>query len=146
MISDVTIQQIYVNVCYALSVEIIPKRYKFILFIYRTNFLCVVILQSAGRLIPCGIGEWVHVNCALWSAEVYEEQSGMMYDVHSAISRGSRVRCDVCHELGATIGCCACRCSRSFHFLCALSAECVFLANKNLFCPEHSSSCEDQVS
>lgn len=104
------------------------------------------ITQSAGRLIPCGIGEWVHVNCALWSAEVYEEQSGMMYDVHTAISRGSRVRCDVCHELGATIGCCACRCSRSFHFLCALSAECVFLANKNLFCPEHSSSCEDQVS
>lgn len=101
--------------------------------------------QSAGRLIPCGIGEWVHVNCALWSAEVYEEQSGMMYDVHSAISRGSRVRCDVCHELGATIGCCASRCSRSFHFLCALSAECVFLANKNLFCPEHSLSCEDQV-
>lgn len=101
--------------------------------------------KSAGRLIPCGIGEWVHVNCALWSAEVYEEQSGMMYDVHSAISRGSRVRCDICHELGATIGCCACRCSRSFHFLCALSADCVFLANKNLFCPEHSSSCEDQA-
>jgi len=103
-------------------------------------------LQSAGRLIPCGIGEWVHVNCALWSAEVYEEQSGMMYDVHTAISRGSRVRCDACHELGATIGCCAGRCSRSFHFLCALSADCIFLANKNLFCPEHVSSCEDQVS
>ncbi|XP_065887325.1 histone-lysine N-methyltransferase 2B-like isoform X2 [Dysidea avara] len=100
--------------------------------------------KSAGRLIPCGIGEWVHVNCALWSAEVYEEQSGMMYDVHTAISRGSRVRCDVCHDLGATIGCCAGRCSRSFHFLCALSADCIFLANKNLFCPEHASSCEDQ--
>ena len=110
--------------------------------------MCYIIstLQSTGRLIPCGIGEWVHVNCALWSAEVYEEQSGMMYDVHTAISRGGRVRCDVCHDLGATIGCCACRCSRSFHFLCALGADCVFLANKNLFCPEHASSCEDQVS
>ena len=45
-------------------------------------------LQEAGRLLPCGVGEWVHVNCAVWSAEVYEECSGALCAVHTAISRG----------------------------------------------------------
>ena len=48
--------------------------------------------QEAGRLLPCGsMDEWVHVNCALWSAEVYEEDSGLLYCVHSAIARGQRL-------------------------------------------------------
>ena len=44
--------------------------------------------QESGRLLPCGVGEWVHVNCAVWSAEVYEECSGVLCAVHTAISRG----------------------------------------------------------
>ena len=45
-------------------------------------------MQEAGRLLPCGVDEWVHVNCAVWSAEVYEECSGVLCAVHAAISRG----------------------------------------------------------
>lgn len=41
--------------------------------------------------MPCGVDEWVHVNCAIWSAEAYEEQSGILRCVHTAISRGMRM-------------------------------------------------------
>ena len=33
----------------------------------------------------------MHANCAVWSAEVYEECSGLLRDVHTAISRGTRL-------------------------------------------------------
>ena len=48
-------------------------------------------LQEAGRLLPCGMDKWVHVNCAVWSAEVYEEHSGLLGMVHTAINRGAQL-------------------------------------------------------
>ena len=46
----------------------------------------------SGRLLPCGLSEWIHISCAYWSAEVYELTSrqhlGMLFDVHTSISRG----------------------------------------------------------
>ena len=35
--------------------------------------------------------KWVHVNCAVWSAEVYEEHSGLLGMVHTAINRGAQL-------------------------------------------------------
>ena len=52
---------------------------------------CASPAQEAGRLLPCTVDEWVHANCAVWSAEVYEECSGLLRDVHTAISRGTRL-------------------------------------------------------
>lgn len=49
--------------------------------------------QEAGRLLYLGQNEWAHINCCLWSAEVYEENSALL-QVHSAVSRGRHlVRC-----------------------------------------------------
>ena len=48
-------------------------------------------MQEAGRLLPCGMDKWVHVNCAIWSAEVYEEHSGLLGMVHTAINRGAQL-------------------------------------------------------
>ena len=43
-------------------------------------------------MLPCGgMDEWVHVNCALWSAEVYEDTNGYLCSVHAAIGRGLRL-------------------------------------------------------
>ena len=53
-------------------------------------FNCICI-QEAGRLLPCGMDKWVHVNCAVWSAEVYEEHSGLLGMVHTAINRGAQL-------------------------------------------------------
>ena len=46
---------------------------------------------GAGRLLYSGANEWVHVNCALWSAEVYEDQEGRLKHVHDAFKRGSKL-------------------------------------------------------
>lgn len=44
--------------------------------------------QEAGRLLYLGQNEWAHVNCSLWSAEVFEEENGSLLHVHSAVARG----------------------------------------------------------
>lgn len=43
--------------------------------------------QAEGRLLYLGQNEWAHVNCCIWSAEVYEDNSALL-QVHSAVSRG----------------------------------------------------------
>ena len=119
--------------------------------------VCVHV-QEAGRLLPCGCGEWVHINCAIWSAEVYEELSGVLRCVHAAISRGTRLvgwcvscalsslqRCDRCRELGATVGCCNSTCAANFHFMCARESGCVFLGSKEVFCHAHRHQGEGKV-
>lgn len=51
------------------------------------NSLFFPILKEAGRLLYLGQNEWAHINCCLWSAEVYEDNSALL-QVHSAVSRG----------------------------------------------------------
>jgi len=43
--------------------------------------------SMAGRLLCCGLDEWVHVNCGLWSAEVFEDDDKLQ-NVQTAITRG----------------------------------------------------------
>jgi len=49
------------------------------------------VLQEAGRLLYAGQDDWVHINCALWSAEVYEEGDGSLQMVHLAVARGRKL-------------------------------------------------------
>ena len=42
-------------------------------------------------MLYAGQDDWVHVNCALWSAEVYEELDGTLQNVHSAVARGRQL-------------------------------------------------------
>jgi hypothetical protein len=51
----------------------------------------IVCTQEAGRLLYAGQDDWVHVNCALWSAEVFEEQDGTLQNVHVAMVRGRQL-------------------------------------------------------
>ena len=48
-------------------------------------------LQEGGRLLYIGQNEWTHVNCALWSAEVFEDDDGSLKNVHMAVLRGKRL-------------------------------------------------------
>ncbi|KAI4818454.1 hypothetical protein KUCAC02_011795 [Chaenocephalus aceratus] len=57
--------------------------------------------RDAGRLLYLGQNEWAHINCCLWSAEVYEDNCALL-QVHSAVSRGRHLRCDRCGQSGAT--------------------------------------------
>lgn len=47
--------------------------------------------SGAGRLLCCGLDEWVHINCGLWSAEVFEDDEGRLQNVQVALSRGKQM-------------------------------------------------------
>lgn len=60
----------------------------------RYNINCLnFVFQKCGRLLYCGQDDWVHVNCALWSAEVFQQQDGSLRNVYPAIARGKLMVC-----------------------------------------------------
>ncbi|XP_061675414.1 histone-lysine N-methyltransferase 2B isoform X2 [Syngnathoides biaculeatus] len=93
--------------------------------------------NDAGRLLYLGQNEWAHVNCTLWSAEVFEEENGSLLHVHSAVTRGRLMRCERCNQTGATVGCCLTSCQSNYHFMCARSRHCVFQDDKKVYCHKH---------
>ena len=84
--------------------------------------------------------QWVHVNCALWSSEVYEDAHGYLVHVYKARGRGRSMRCTYCKKPGATVGCCQRRplCKHNYHFHCAIAAGAVFMRDKRVFCSAHA--------
>lgn len=92
--------------------------------------------SEQGRLLYMGQNEWAHINCGLWSAEVYEE-NGALLQVHSAVSRGRHLRCDYCDQSGATVGCCLDSCQSNYHFMCARIEGCVFQQDRKVYCCRH---------
>ncbi|XP_028516833.1 histone-lysine N-methyltransferase trr [Exaiptasia diaphana] len=45
--------------------------------------------EGPSRLLNLDVDVWVHLNCALWSLEVYETLNGALMNVGSAIKRGN---------------------------------------------------------
>ncbi|XP_072342551.1 histone-lysine N-methyltransferase 2A isoform X2 [Scyliorhinus torazame] len=108
------------------------------------NRQCVLCLKygddsrnDAGRLLYIGQNEWTHINCALWSAEVFEDDDGSLKNVHIAVIRGKQLRCECCQKAGATVGCCLTSCQSNYHFMCARAKNCVFLDDKKVYCQRH---------
>ncbi|XP_040278265.1 histone-lysine N-methyltransferase 2B isoform X1 [Bufo bufo] len=95
--------------------------------------------KDAGRLLYIGQNEWTHINCAIWSAEVFEENDGSLRNVHAAVARGRQLRCEDCMKIGATVGCCLSTCQSNFHFMCARANRCSFQDDKKMFCQKHTS-------
>lgn len=58
-----------------------------------------VYLQEGGRLLYIGQNDWTHVNCALWSAEVFEDDDGSLKNVHMAVLRGKQLVRHFTHSL-----------------------------------------------
>ncbi|KAJ8273198.1 hypothetical protein GJAV_G00098840 [Gymnothorax javanicus] len=100
--------------------------------------------NDAGRLLYLGQNEWAHLNCALWSAEVYEDNGSLMH-VHSAVTRGRLMRCERCNQTGATVGCCLTSCQSNYHFMCARLRNCVFQDDKKVFCQAHRDLITEKV-
>ena len=85
-----------------------------------------------GRMLPLGLGATVHLNCAIWSTEVFEKELGVLHQVPAAVRRSRRTACVVCGKLGASVGCFAKKCEQSFHFACALKAGVTYCQDKDL--------------
>lgn len=100
---------------------------------------------NESRMLYCGQNSWVHANCAMWSAEVFEEIDGSLQNVHSAISRGRMIKCSECGNKGATVGCNVRNCGEHYHFPCARKANCAFTTDKTVFCPKHVNDQSNQL-
>ncbi|XP_058270057.1 histone-lysine N-methyltransferase 2A isoform X1 [Hemibagrus wyckioides] len=116
------------------------------------NRQCVLCLNygdektnECGRLLYIGQNEWAHVNCALWSAEVFEDDDGSLKNVHMAVSRGRELHCENCQKPGATVGCCLTSCSSNYHFMCARQCHCAFLEDKKVYCQRHRDLVKGEV-
>ena len=93
------------------------------------------------RLMFCEPGVWVHLNCAYWSSETHENAAdGTIVAVPGAVKRAKRLDCSHCGKPGASIGCCTHRCKHTYHFECAIAANCQMMVDKRLYCEEHKST------
>merc|ERR1712045_878361 len=81
---------------------------------------------------------WTHLNCALWSEEVYETVSGALVNCETALKNNVNSYCVVCEKNYATIKCFKTRCTNIFHLNCAVKERCTFYKNKSMFCKDHT--------
>ncbi|XP_055086131.1 histone-lysine N-methyltransferase 2C-like isoform X4 [Periophthalmus magnuspinnatus] len=95
------------------------------------------VTDGPARLLNLDLDLWVHLNCALWSSEVYETQAGALINVELALRRGLTLRCAHCQQTGATSGCNRLRCTNTYHFTCAIQAQCTFFKDKTMLCHLH---------
>uniref|UniRef100_A0A0N5AVU6 Histone-lysine N-methyltransferase n=1 Tax=Syphacia muris TaxID=451379 RepID=A0A0N5AVU6_9BILA len=94
-------------------------------------------VDTCGRLINVDANVWVHVNCALWSQEVYECSSGALRNVEEALRRASVVNCMHCGKIGASVRCYKLNCNSHFHLPCAMKTKGRFMKDKTFFCGNH---------
>lgn len=76
---------------------------------------------------------WAHETCARWCPEVREivdpkgkaGEPSTMEGLAEAVRRGRRIKCTECGQRGATLGCHAKNCRKSYHLPCACVAGCL---------------------
>ncbi|KAE9412427.1 hypothetical protein Angca_009461, partial [Angiostrongylus cantonensis] len=91
-----------------------------------------------GRLLNLSANLWVHVNCAMWSTEVFETTSGGLLHVDRAIVRAAGVICHLCGRVGASVQCHKVDCNVNFHLPCAAKIQTAkFVKDKTFFCTKH---------
>ncbi|XP_064470937.1 histone-lysine N-methyltransferase 2C-like isoform X3 [Ornithodoros turicata] len=94
--------------------------------------------NGPARLLNMEVDVWVHLNCALWSQEVYETVNGALMNVASACRRACLLTCTRCHRTGASLRCFRLRCTNAYHFPCATREGCSFFKDKTILCPTHT--------
>ncbi|XP_075388261.1 G2/M phase-specific E3 ubiquitin-protein ligase isoform X2 [Tenrec ecaudatus] len=85
-------------------------------------------------------GTWL-MSSGIWQRGKEEEgvYGFLIEDIRKEVNRASKLKCCVCKKNGASIGCVAPRCKRSYHFPCGLQRECIFQFTGNFksFCWHH---------
>ncbi|CAG0914651.1 unnamed protein product [Notodromas monacha] len=93
--------------------------------------------DGPARLLNLDVDKWVHLNCALWTDEVYETTSGALMNVDQKLKQNAAFTCSLCERPGASVHCFKLRCTNYYHLGCASKAGCVFYKNKTVFCQQH---------
>ncbi|KAG8449603.1 hypothetical protein GDO86_016301 [Hymenochirus boettgeri] len=88
----------------------------------------------------------LHYYCLLLSSGIWqrgEEDEGiygfLVCDIKKEINRARKLRCCICKNRGASIGCVFPRCKRSYHYPCGVGRECIFQFTDSFrsYCWEH---------
>ena len=106
------------------------KCYSLFICLMRYAAIFHVYVWCMSRLLNFDADKWVHLNCALWSNEVYETMNGALMYVDSAFKRGASIECTICHKPGATAGCFRPRCLNVYHIACAQQDNVTFFEDK----------------
>ncbi|KAI4497783.1 hypothetical protein M0802_007109 [Mischocyttarus mexicanus] len=93
--------------------------------------------DGPARLLNFDVDKWVHLNCALWSDDVYETVNGALMNLDPALQHSLVLNCIICEKPGATVKCFKTRCTNFYHLGCAVKDGCVFYKNKSTFCSQH---------
>ncbi|XP_063990116.1 histone-lysine N-methyltransferase 2C-like isoform X3 [Diachasmimorpha longicaudata] len=93
--------------------------------------------DGPARLLNFDVDKWVHLNCALWSEDVYETVNGALMNLDVALQHSLVLNCVACEKPGATVKCFKNRCTNVYHLGCAVKDGCVFYKNKSTFCAQH---------
>ncbi|XP_024945171.1 histone-lysine N-methyltransferase 2C isoform X3 [Cephus cinctus] len=93
--------------------------------------------DGPARLLNFDVDKWVHLNCALWSEDVYETVNGALMNLDTALQHSLVLNCIVCEKPGATVKCFKMRCTNVYHLGCAVKDSCVFYKNKSTYCSQH---------
>lgn len=96
------------------------------------------VADGPARLLNFDVDKWVHLNCALWSDDVYETVNGALMNLENALHQSLTQQCVYCQESGATIRCFKVRCSNVYHLGCAVKDSCIFYKNKTVYCSLHA--------
>ena len=86
--------------------------------------------NGPSRLLTMDVGKWCHLNCALWSNEVYETMAGALINVETAYKQSMSIECCFCHQRGGSIKCFMQKCTNYYHLPCALKDKCSFNQDK----------------
>lgn len=61
--------------------------------------------KLSGRLIPFRANQFIHVNCALWTDNVFDDKEGHILNFYFSYKKSRLTKCSLCNELGASISC-----------------------------------------
>merc|ERR1719273_2043112 len=104
----------------------------------RQCLFCHLTGDGPARMLNYDVDKWVHLNCALWSEEVYETCSGALVNVETAIKKGANFYCKMCEKSGATVKCFKTRCTNYYHVGCATKDRATFYKDKSIYCNQHT--------
>lgn len=99
-------------------------------------------LLGPDALVPGQREHHVHLNCAVWSAEVYydpDDPGVRLAAVDVAVRRARRTKCVGCKRPGASLSCQLneTACCKNLHFRCALVSGALFMQSHVFLCPLH---------
>ncbi|OCT68723.1 G2/M phase-specific E3 ubiquitin-protein ligase [Xenopus laevis] len=88
----------------------------------------------------------LHYNCLLLSSGIWQRGKEnediygfLVCDIKKEVNRAKKLRCSLCKNRGASIGCEFPKCRRSYHYPCGVKKECIFQFTGSFrsYCWEH---------